>query len=284
MILIADAGSTKTEWVLTEAGKTLAEVYTQGINPFFQDEQDIEKVFTEELLPGLGISPGSGQLRIFYYGAGCSTPDRCDMVRLPLEKVFPHATVIVDHDLLAAARALFGRQQGIAAILGTGSNSCVYDGEKITANNPSLGFIMGDEGSGAVIGRELLKMYLYNELQPDLREAFITAYHLDKETILNHVYDEPMPNRYCATFMHFVGEHATHPQIKEMVYEAFHEFFKRHVTKYPGYPSYAFACIGSVALIFREQLDQVAHLFGMQVQRVIRKPMDGLLTFHNENS
>jgi N-acetylglucosamine kinase-like BadF-type ATPase len=283
MILLADSGSTKTEWVLLQDGKPLAVVFTQGINPYFQDEHAIEQIIREELIPALRAHQLSPGLPVYYYGAGCSNEEKCAMVKRSILKHFEGAAVTVEHDLLAAARALCGTQKGIAAILGTGSNSCLFDGRNIVANNPSLGFLMGDEGSGGYIGKELLKMFVYNELDKDMRTDFIEAYHLDKEKILDEVYHRPNPNRYCASFMPFVAAHKEHHQVKELVKAAFHEFFKRHITKYEDYGHVPFHCVGSVAVIFREELEEAAKDFGVQVHRIIKNPMEGLIGFHLGN-
>jgi N-acetylglucosamine kinase-like BadF-type ATPase len=280
MNLIADSGSTKTEWVVTDKETRVGEVFTQGINPYFQDEADILNILRQELIPHLGGILPEAEFNLYFYGAGVSTHTKVDLVTAALKQVFPHATIVVEHDLLAAARALCGKEKGIACILGTGSNSCLFDGKEIIANNPSLGFIMGDEGSGGHIGKELLKMFMYHELEPTLRAAFIEAYNTDKEAILNEVYHKPLPNRYCASFMHFVGDHKDHPQMRGIVNDSMNEFFKRHVTKYAGYRQLPFHCLGSVGLIFKDVLEEVAAGYGVKVQRVLREPMEGLISFH----
>lgn len=290
MILIADSGSTKTEWVILEDGKKLPEIFTQGINPYFQNGKDIGKILHEELLPKLNFPITNSHVfsetleqknfKLYYYGAGCSNSENCNMVKNSLQKVFTNAEITVEHDLLAAARALCGNEKGIAAILGTGSNSCLFDGKNILANNPSLGFLLGDEGSGGHIGKELLKMFVYNELHAQLRQDFIETFDLDKEKILDQVYHKPNPNRYCASFMPFIAKYRDDLQIKEMVKVSFKEFFKRHITKYENYEQTPFNCVGSVALIFKEQLMEVADEFGVKVNRVIKNPMEGLIEFH----
>jgi N-acetylglucosamine kinase-like BadF-type ATPase len=282
MILIADSGSTKTEWIVLDKQQVLAELYTQGINPYFQTIEQITAVVSDELVPQLPANHLPLITHIFYYGAGCSSPEKCDMVYQSLSHPFSKAQIEVDHDLLAAARAACGTHQGIAAILGTGSNSCLFDGQNILANQPSLGFILGDEGSGGHIGKELLKQFVYSELPADLYELFIREYMLNKETILEHIYKKPMPNRYAASFTRFVGKHIAHPHMQQLVMDSFTEFFKRHITSYPDYQTYSLSAVGSVAFIFSEQLQTVANKYSVRIERIIQKPMEGLIHYHTQ--
>ena len=283
MILIADSGSTKTEWILLNQKEVVAELYTQGINPYFQTVEQIAAVFSGELIPELPAIHIPTISAVFYYGAGCSSIEKCAMVKQPLTQIFKNAHVEVDHDLLAAARAACGTQTGIAAILGTGSNSCLFDGKVIVANQPSLGFIMGDEGSGGHIGKELLKQYVYSELPADLYELFIREYMLTKEIILEHIYKKPMPNRYAASFTRFVGKHIAHPHMQQLVIDSFTEFFKRHIASYPNYQTYSLSAVGSVASIFSEQLQAVANQYSIRIQHIIQKPMEGLIHYHTQS-
>ncbi|MES2558456.1 MAG: N-acetylglucosamine kinase [Bacteroidota bacterium] len=282
MILIADSGSTKTEWVLLEQQHVVAELYTQGLNPYFQTIEQVAAVISEELMPQLPAVKAPLITDVFYYGAGCSSTDKCEMIRVPLVQTFTKATVTVEHDLLAAARAACGTNKGIAAILGTGSNSCLFDGKDILANQPSLGFILGDEGSGGHIGKELLKQFVYSELPADVYELFLREYMLNKEIILEHVYKKPMPNRYAASFARFAGKHIAHPHIQQLVMDCFREFFKRHISSYPEYTSYTLSAVGSIAYIFSIQLEAVAREFAIPVKHIIQKPMEGLIHYHTQ--
>jgi glucosamine kinase len=281
MILIADSGSTKTEWVLLNNKQTIAEVYTQGINPYFQGEEQVAMIVKEELLPSFASIDLSSIKQIFYYGAGCSTPDKCATVQRPLEQAFQHAVVSVSHDLLAAARAACGTEKGITAILGTGSNSCLFDGTEITANQPSLGFIMGDEGSGGYMGKELLKQFLYSELDETLHASFLNKYPINKEIVLEQVYKKPMPNRYAASFVPFIAQHLQHPQMQELVKDAFAVFFGRHIASYEAFTTYPLSAVGSVAFVFRTQLEEVAKQYSVTLKQVIQKPMEGLIAYHS---
>lgn len=282
MILIADSGSTKTEWVLLEQQHIVAELYTQGINPYFQTVEQIATVIADELLPQLPATDAPLITHVYYYGAGCSSAPKCEMVRMPLVQTFINASIEVDHDLLAAARAACGTNKGIAAILGTGSNSCLFDGKNIVANQPSLGFILGDEGSGGHIGKELLKQFVYSELPADLYQLFIREYMLTKEVILDNIYTKPMPNRYAASFTRFAGKHIDHPHIRQLVMDVFTEFFKRHISSYPDYATYPLSTIGSVAYIFKAQLQDVATQFDVTLKQTIQKPMEGLIHYHTQ--
>jgi glucosamine kinase len=280
MILIADSGSTKTEWVLLGGKGFSAEYTTRGVNPYFLSVADITTLFQSELIPQLSGIDLRSVHNVFYYGAGCSSEEKCAMVQEPLQSLFPAAVVAVTHDLLGAARAGCGSKEGIAVILGTGSNSCLFDGEKIVANQPSLGFILGDEGSGGYIGKELLKQFLYHELPLQLHEAFVQEYQLSKEQILNKVYKEPMPNTFAASFTPFVAKHLNTDSMQQLVLDAFDVFFKRHISAYPNHAAYPISVIGSVGFVFKQQLQEIAARYHTHIQQLIQKPMDGLIRFH----
>lgn len=280
MILIADSGSTKTEWVLGTSPASVISINTQGINPYFQSEETILGILVDELIPSLPPESAEQVQTVQYYGAGCSTDATKATVRQALQHVFPQAYIEVEHDLLAAARAACGNQPGIAAILGTGSNSCLFDGTNITANQPSLGFILGDEGSGGWIGKELLRRFIYHELPEHLSKQLEQQYTLTKENILEQVYQKPMPNRYAASFTRFAGEHRTEAAIQEILFAAFDAFFKHHISSYPDFRSYPLNAVGSVAAVFADELRAVAAQYGVEHVTIIQKPMDGLIRFH----
>jgi N-acetylglucosamine kinase-like BadF-type ATPase len=279
MILIADSGSTKTDWRMMNAEGVHEQVFTAGINPQYLDSDQIYTIFEAELLPALKEkSPKS----IYYYGAGCSSPDRNLRVEQALQKVFPDSQVHVDHDLLAAARALCGHKPGIACILGTGSNSCLYDGRQITDNVPSLGFLMGDEGSGAYLGKMLIRAYMYRELPDELATSLKNRYNLTKDSILDSVYYSDMPSTYLATFAKFMHEKRKDPVIHAMIYQNFEEFFERHVCKYKGYTDVPVNFVGSIAYYFSDTLHQVAKKFGAHIDTIITSPSEGLIAYHQE--
>lgn len=281
MKLIADSGSTKTHWVVLHDNEVVLEHHTQGINPYYQHTEAIETLLLAELMPALSQSIRSSINQICYYGAGCSSPSLCAIVENALRSLFNNVDITVHHDLLAAARAGCGNQKGIAIILGTGSNSCLYNGTDIIANQPSLGFMLGDEGSGGYIGKQLLIHYLYRELPTELAEAFSNTYQLNKESILEHIYQKPMPNRFAASFTPFISKHITHPYLQQLVSDAFEAFFKHHVSSYNQYQQYSLAAIGSIATVFETQLRATAKEYGVSISQIIKEPIQGLIQFHS---
>lgn len=279
MILIADSGSTKTDWRFINADATLQQAQTAGFNPMYQEPEEIYPVLRDSLLPQLQHKAPDA---IYYYGAGCSSPERNKRVEDALRLAFPNSEVHVDHDLLAAARALCGHKPGIACILGTGSNTCLYDGQHIVDNVPSLGFLLGDEGSGAYLGKLLIKAYLYRELPDELAQALKNTYNLSKDEILDELYGSDMPSRYMAKFARFMDEKRKNPIIHAMIYENFSEFFERHVCKYKGYTEVPVNFVGSIAFYFSEILLQVARKYGLTVETIIQSPSEGLIQYHQE--
>jgi N-acetylglucosamine kinase-like BadF-type ATPase len=282
MILIADSGSTKTQWCLADNEKRLISIATQGINPYFQSEEDIFKILKIELLPFLN-SP-LVELQIFFYGAGCGSTEKNKLMKIALTKTFSEASIEVNNDLLGAARALCGKEKGIAAILGTGSNTCYFDGEKIAEHPESsgLGYILGDEGSGAHIGKTFIQAYLNKELPTIIAEKFYQSFKLKKEDILNAVYKKPMPNRFLASFSTFVNENSTDEYLRDLVINCFNQFFDKHVCKYPQHKNVPLNCVGSVAFNFRTILQKVAHTKGVAIGKIITNPIDDLTRYHLE--
>jgi glucosamine kinase len=279
MILIADSGSTKTDWRIVTADTVLDQAQTAGFNPMYQEADEIYKELHDVLLPQLhGRRPSA----IYYYGAGCSSPERNKRVEDALYRAFPESVLYVDHDLLGAARALCGRKPGIACILGTGSNTCLYDGKDIIDNVPSLGFLLGDEGSGAYMGKLLIKAYLYRELPEELALSLKNTYNLTKDGILDTLYGSSIPSRYMATFAKFMHEKQKNPIIRAMIYENFSEFFERHVLKYEGHENLPVNFVGSIAFHFGDILKQVAQKYGLTVETIIKSPSEGLITYHQE--
>lgn len=279
MILIADGGSTKSSWCqLDEAGNR---VYfnTEGYNPDFITTEGIAQSLEKNLPDTL---PRQKVTEVHYYGAGVSSPKKAEVIAKAMRQIFPQAEVIVDHDLLASARALLGRKAGFAAILGTGTNSCLYDGDKITYNVDSLGYFLGDEGSGSFIGKRLLRDYLRGLLPDGLQEIFKEEFNLTREDILDKLYNQPLPNRFLASFAKFTYDHNNISYCREIVLQGFETFFANIVRHYPNYQDYTFNCIGSVGYNFRDALSQVAKDHGMEVGKIIRSPIDDLVAFHEE--
>jgi N-acetylglucosamine kinase-like BadF-type ATPase len=218
---------------------------------------------------------------VFYYGAGCSTPAKCGLVEDVLREVFDRADFEIHHDLLGAARALFNRQEGIACILGTGSNSCLFDGKNILENVTSLGYLFGDEGSGAYLGKLFLTEYLRNRLPEDIRQAFDKQYGFTLENILDSVYNKPHPNRFLASFSIFLGNHRNDPFVINLIRQNFRDFFRDQVTHYTGYREKQIGVVGSVGYHFRDIFGEIAAEYGLKVGKVIQSPIEGLTDYHS---
>ena len=219
--LIADSGATKADWCLLIDGKRRS-IITQGISPYFLSTEQITALLQKELLPKIGRHSID---EIYYYGTGCANADNARSVKKALKHIFPSAKSEVTHDLMAAARALFGSEKGIACILGTGSNSCYYNGKKIVRNSPGLGFILGDEGSGAYLGKKVIQYYLYGTFDDELRGRFDLTYTTNASEILESVYKKPLPNRYLAGFARFLAENRGHYMIENIIEDGLNDFF-----------------------------------------------------------
>lgn len=300
MILIADSGSTKTDWVLMDGRSVIKRVKTQGVNPFYQDSKQIFHILLDELLPHLQeADPEVGEAdslpytpgirAVYFYGSGC-TPERCPVVEHELLQVFPEVdTVEVYGDLLAAARAVCGRRRGVACILGTGANSCCYDGEKIVMNTPPLGYIIGDEGSGAVLGRLFLNSLFKGFFSESLKKDFLEYSGMDYPEIINRVYCQPLANRYLATIANFIARHIDGEEsLRILVADNFHSFFHRNLVQYRPWledhitgqvPVAGF--VGGIASQFREILAEVTESEGFSMGTVMKSPIDGLIQYHN---
>ncbi|QJX48136.1 N-acetylglucosamine kinase [Hymenobacter taeanensis] len=279
MILIADGGSTKSSWCQLDETGNRVYFNTEGYNPDFISTAAVVASLDKNLPETL---PRQKVSEVFYYGAGVSSEKKAEIIAKAMRQIFPQAKVIVDHDLLASARALLGRKPGFAAILGTGTNSCLYDGNKITYNVDSLGYFLGDEGSGSFIGKRLLRDYLRGLLPDGLQEIFREEFNLTREDILDRLYNQPLPNRFLASFAKFTYDHNNISYCREIVLQGFETFFANIVRHYPRYQDYTFNCIGSVGYNFRDALSQVARDNGMEVGKIIRSPIDDLVTFHEE--
>ena len=278
MILIADSGSTKTHWCIAENSVAVKHVYTKGINPFYQTQEEIRQEIQMHLMPEL-VDFSFNQ--IYFYGAGCSFPEKKLLVNNALGYFFKDTMIEVQSDLLAAARSLFGREKGIACILGTGSNSCYYDGRDIIDNVSPLGFILGDEGSGAVLGKTLVADILKNQLALELRTKFLTQYNTSPAEILENVYKKSFPNRFLATFSKFLYENIENPSIYNIVYNSFSTFVKRNLLQYDIEHSKV-SFIGSVGYYFKDILTKVAKENKIQIDKVVQSPMEGLLNYHKD--
>lgn len=277
MILLADSGSTKTSWCLTNSGNADFHFSTKGYNPYYLDSDYISESVKESLPKEINADLIT---EVNFYGAGCSS-EKSHIVESALKNTFVNAIVNVEIDLLAAARSVLGRNEGFVGILGTGTNSCLYDGNRITDIVDSLGFMMGDEGSGAYLGKKLLIAYSRGFLPADLTSSFFNIYKLTADDILNEVYASKMPNTFCASFCIFINGHISHPFIIDLIKSSFRDFFKNIVLHYPNYQNFSFNCVGSIAYNFLSILKDVASEFNMKIGKIIRNPIEGLIHYHN---
>lgn len=277
MILIADSGSTKTQWCLLSASGQMSEFRMDGINPFYQTADAIKNSISNQLLPQMGQLLWAGKItNVYFYGAGC-TPEKCPLVQMAVKSVFKDAEVEVYSDMVGAARALLQHSEGVACILGTGSNSCLYDGEKFTKNVPALGFILGDEGSGAVLGKRLVADLLKDQLNDDLKQQFLKEYNLTQADIIDKVYRQPFPSRFLASLSKFCADHIDNPIIYDLVYDHFQTFVTRILKQYPSVPV---GFVGSIAYYYRDVLGKVLADNHIEIADILQSPMPGLIEFH----
>ncbi len=277
-ILIADSGSTKTEWCLLHNNKK-KKVITQGLSPYFLNEDQIGEIIRKELVTKLKQSIPD---EIYFYGTGCSNPANAAIVKRAIRKHFKESSIKVDHDLIGAAKALCGHEKGVACILGTGSNSCFYNGKKIVKNSPGLGYILGDEGSGAYLGKKVIQYFLYNTFDEDLMERFKAKFNTTNVEILEAVYKEPLPNRYLASFAIFLAENRGHYMVENIIEDGLNDFFFTHIYKYRESWTMPLHFIGGIAYGFKDVLKDLCDSYELQLGRVLKNPMDGLVKYHQQ--
>ncbi len=280
MVLVADCGATKADWVLIRKGVEDITVNTLGFNPVVHQPELLQgevMKLSKDLLPDIFPS------NIYYYGAGCWDYRRKQVVSTVIKEAWPNAEVIVMHDLLAAARATCGRDPGISCILGTGSNTCLYDGDDVIDNVTNLGYLLGDEGSGSHLGKAFLRAYFYRELDDEIMEAFEAYTAIDRQTVLDTVYESKIPNTYLASYTRFMGEHLDHPLIQRIIMDSFGEFLDRHVRKYRGHLDLPIHFIGSIAFHFKKFLLATLHERDMHAGKFVQKPIEALAEFHRSN-
>lgn len=280
MILIADSGASKTDWRIVNGTGAIEQAQSIGYNPYIQPIEQFDQEIREVLLPQVKHPVE----KIFYYGTGCSSDKNRQLIRSVLERHFNQAHVEVWHDLLAAARALCGGEKGIACILGTGANSCLYDGERIVENVTSLGYVLGDEGSGAWLGKRILADYLRKDLPEKLWDHFKKRFPMEKHEILDRVYNQDMPSRFLGSFSHFIFQHLKEPYCYSLVYEGFSEFIKKNVMRYTGYENVKVHFVGSVSFYFSNVLRQVANDKGITVKNILESPIAGLTLYHQKDA
>lgn len=279
MKLVADSGSTKTDWCIIGLGGEAKRFRGSGMNPFQMEADEIESVIRNEVVPEVGDVGRVSSIN--FYGSGCRDEMRTVMADI-FSKVFPCAQdVEAESDLLAAARALFGNDKGIACILGTGSNSGLYDGNKIVRNIPPLGYVLGDEGSGAVLGRMFVNALFKKRLGSNIKDDFVKETGLTLQSVITKVYRSPQANKFLAGLSPFIHSHLQDPDVKRIVVENFRDFFRLNLNAY-GCSSLAVRAVGSVAYLYSEQLSVAAALEGYHVCSVMRKPIEGLIAYHSE--
>jgi len=277
--LIADSGSTKAEWCVINGDKKKIFV-TQGMSPYFISGEQMQDILVKELKPNIKKIHID---EIFYYGTGCSNPHNVKMVRTVIKNVFPDAKIEIDHDLAAAAKGLCGREKGIVGILGTGSNSCYYNGKKIIKNSPGLGYILGDEGSGAYLGKKVIQYYLYDIFDDDLRSRFDARFVTNSVEILNTIYKQSLPNRYMASFAIFLAENRGHYMIENIIEDGLNDFFFYHINKYRESWTLPIHFVGSVAFGFKDVLANLCNSYQLQPGKVLKDPLQGLIEYHSQN-
>ena len=277
LILIADSGSTKTDWLLLDGDNEGRMFRTSGINPYFLSKEKITEVVQEsnELI-GLAAQVKT----LHFYGAGCTERLQIDQVEAAMKVIFTNSEVQVLTDMVGAARAVLGNREGIAAILGTGSNSCTYDGSNLVNSVPSLGYILMDEGSGSYIGRLFVKALLFGELSDEVKEAFDKEFNLSQADIITATLSKPMPNRFLASFCVFIAGFLQEEAVNEIAKKAFRDFMKVSISNYDDYQSLPLGFVGSIAYYFQEPLKEVVTEFGIEDVSILKSPIEALGKYH----
>lgn len=273
--LIADSGATKCEWRLVH-DKEIQTIITTGISPYFLPKEKIMAVLHHELLANM---PEVSVSKLAFYGTGLGNPDNLKLMKSILKKTFPGATIEVTHDLMAAVHATAGNGKGVVAILGTGSNSCYYNGKKIVKNSPGLGYILGDEGSGAYLGKKVIQYYLYNTFDEDLRARFDATFTVTAKDILESVYTKPLPSRYLASYALFLAQNRGHYMVENILEDGLNDFFFQHLCKYTESWKMPIHFVGSIAFGFKDVLQQLCNLYEFDLGIVMQNPMEGLVKY-----
>lgn len=283
--LIVDSGSTKTSWCFaflpdTKSADGARTVTTEGLNPAVMSAEEVEEKIAKALnhcLQSLSISAADVD-NVFFYGAGCIS-GRAGVVSESIQSILVDARIYVADDLLGAARALCGHKAGIACILGTGSNSCLYDGENIVAHTPALGYVLGDEGSGAVLGRKFLNAVLKQTLPENIRKRFLQESGLDMAEVINRVYRSPAPNRFLASMSKYIHGYLDEKEVRDIVIDNFEDFIRNNILAY-GDKFRTINVVGSIAYHYKEQLTEAASRNGFQIGKIIKNPIEGLIEYH----
>lgn len=276
--LIADGGSTKVEWCLINKGRKKT-LFTQGMSPYFLTTEQMTAIVRTELAASLkNVSVD----KLFYYGTGCANPQNAKNVKSALKQVFTNAEIDVNTDLMGAARAVCGHNKGIACILGTGSNSCYFNGKKVVKNSPGLGYVLGDEGSGSYLGKKVLQYYLYDTFDEELKLKFEHKYNTNTVEILENVYKKPLANRYLAGYTLFLAENRGHYMVENIIEDGLNDFFFLHICKYPEVWKQPVSFVGSVAFGFKDVIAQLCRSYEFEPGKILKNPMQGLVNYHEE--
>lgn len=281
MKLIAESGSTKTDWVLIDKTRVITSIETIGLNPYHNTIEEISRVVKAEVLPFLEENTLEN---IFFYGAGCNSETK-GVIETALKISFKKAQnlqISINNDLLAVARASCGSNQGIVCILGTGANACFFDGESITQNSISLGWALGDEGSGNFLGKKLLLDWVFKKMPPELAQKFECTFNPQISIIKHNLYKKPLPNRYLASFAPFLAHNISHPYCSSLVKKAFNSFFEYLILPYTDYQNHKMYFTGSIAFYFSDILKQVAQEHNFSIEKIRQKPILGLTLFHSQ--
>lgn len=280
MILVADSGSTKTEWWWYDKNNELKKFKTIGFNPYFIKSEEIYNVLVTKLVPEID---NRAVKKIFFYGSGCASKENSDIIYVACQKAFPNAEKIeVTGDTLGAARSLFGHEKGIAGILGTGSNSVYYDGKSVVECVSSLGYVIADEGSGARFGTTLIREYFKEEMPAEIKLAFEEHYHPELSVVLDAVYRKPHPNRFLAAYCEFLSLYKDHPYIQNLFRNEFRAYLKYQVCKCPDFQNLTLSLVGSIAFFMGDLLREEAKQMGIKVGTILRSPIEGLIKYHQE--
>ncbi|MCX2453222.1 N-acetylglucosamine kinase [Pedobacter sp. PLR] len=275
MILVADSGSSKTDWMGYTPEETIS-FSTQGINPYFLNAHDIFKLFSKKK----DIAAYADQVKeIYFFGAGCSSPDKVEVISNGISSFFTQAYVSVEHDLIGSAYATCGDKEGLTCILGTGSNISYYDGKNIHPGHHGLGYVLGDEGSGTFFGRKMITGYLYGTMPAELRTAFAKAYPVDKETVVTNLYQKPSPNTYLASISRFMADHTDHPYIIQILRDGFQEFVDSNIKDYSNYKTLDCHFVGSIAFYYQDILREICSKNHVRVGKIYQKPITGIFNY-----
>ncbi|MFT3701092.1 MAG: N-acetylglucosamine kinase [Agriterribacter sp.] len=277
--LIADSGATKAEWCLIQ-GKKKINIFTQGISPYFLSTPQIINILQQELIPFLKKAQVG---EIYYYGTGCTNINNAKIIKKALQHVFEEAhTIEVTHDVMGAARGLYGDDKGVACILGTGSSACFYNGKKITTNRPGLGYVLGDEGSGAYLGKKVLQYYLYRTFDEELNGRFEIQYKLTDAEVLDNIYKKPMANKYLASFAPFLSENRGHYMIENIIEDGINDFFFHHICKFRESWTHPVSFVGGISYYFKDVLQELCSSYELTLGKILKNPMEGLSVYHAE--